>query len=124
MPRRDPSTTGCSPSPGTATTGAWHRRAGGPGYDDDLAAALAIAANGVAVVTGVSPGIGGDADLFSVSYRVATGERMWSDRYDGPAGRGDRGMAVAAGPFGAVYVTGSSAGVDTGEDVVTIAYAG
>lgn len=102
---------------------AWQRRAGGPGYDDDLASAVAIAANGVAVVTGVSPGTGGDDDLFTVAYRIATGELTWSDRYDGPAGGGDRGVAAAAGPFGAVYLTGSSAGVDTGEDVVTIAYA-
>lgn len=59
----------------------------------------------------------------AIAYDAATGTKKWVARYDGPAHRNDGAVAVAVSPDGArVYVSGSSTGVGTRWDLVTIAY--
>ncbi|WP_162606573.1 S8 family serine peptidase [Jiangella asiatica] len=62
-------------------------------------------------------------DYVTAAYDPVTGEQLWAVRYDGPAQGSDELAAMALSPDGAtVYVTGSSAGVETGWDFTTIAY--
>ncbi|MBI1747719.1 MAG: SBBP repeat-containing protein [Acidobacteria bacterium] len=46
----------------------------------------------------------------------------WVNRYDGPASGNDEARAMALDRDGNIYVTGRSAGIGTGMDVVTIKY--
>jgi hypothetical protein len=61
----------------------------------------------------------------TIAYRAATGKRLWTARYDGPAHQEDAATAVAVSPvFGKVFVTGESQGIGTQTDYATIAYQG
>jgi outer membrane protein assembly factor BamB len=91
--------------------------------DDSVAYALAVSPDSsTAFVTG-RIGEYGDANLATVAYDVATGDRIWAAEYAGPGGGEDVGFAVGVSPDGsAVFVTGSSVGVDSTNDVVTAAF--
>ena len=63
-------------------------------------------------------------DYATVAYEASTGVKLWAKRYNGPANGLDRTSAITVGPTGTVFVTGSSAGLTTGTDYITIAYSG
>lgn len=61
--------------------------------------------------------------ISTVAYEAATGRRLWSQGYAGPGKSFDEPTALRVSPDGSrLYVTGMSAGTDTGNDTVTIAY--
>ncbi|SEH00461.1 Peptidase inhibitor I9 [Nonomuraea solani] len=61
--------------------------------------------------------------IATVAYDAATGAELWSKSYVGPAGNFDEPAAIGVSPDGSrLYVVGISAGTDTGNDAVTLAY--
>lgn len=93
-------------------------------FDDgsnDYANALAVSPDGSQVfVTGETDGLT-DGDYLTVAYDAATGESLWTSRYDGPAHLYDSPNAMSVDPAGAlVYVTGRS--TEVADDYATIAY--
>jgi len=71
---------------------------------------LAVDANGDVYVTGGSSSGYDNFDYATLKYSSA-GVPLWTNRYNGPANRGDSGRAIAVGPSGDVYVSGWASGV-------------
>ena len=109
-----------------AATGArlWVKRYTGPGYNDDQALSAAVSPTSKTVfVTGFSTGPNSSEDYATIAYNAATGAQMWVKRYNGPFNNIDVATSITVSPTGSkVYVTGSSYGVDTGQDYATVAY--
>jgi hypothetical protein len=106
----------------------WVRRYDGPVSHDDQASSVVASSDGSkAFVTGKSwrehNGYNG-YDYATVAYDASTGTWLWTTRYNGIGGNfGDVATAVASSPDGATaFVTGSSSGIRSGGDIVTIAY--
>lgn len=87
----------------------------------DAAHAIAVDSDGNAVVTGRSFGI--YDDYATLKYDGATGQALWTARYNGSANHEDVPYALAIDDAGDVYVTGSSRGVGLSPDAATIKYA-
>jgi DNA-binding beta-propeller fold protein YncE len=104
----------------------WLRRYDGPGKMEDRAYGLAVAPDGAKIyVTGESWGTDTSSDYATIAYDAGSGSPLWLARYDGPLHRGDTAMAMAVVPDGhLMFVTGHSAGVDSGFDYTTIEYEG
>jgi PQQ-like domain len=100
----------------------WARAYNGPAHLSDEAFAVAVSADGSEVfVTGESGGVGTEDDFATVAYAAATGAKLWTARYDGPAHGYDAGVDVATSPDGsAVFVIGQSETADGA--YATIAY--
>ncbi|MFH1723023.1 MAG: SBBP repeat-containing protein [Elusimicrobiota bacterium] len=99
----------------------WTARYNGPGNSDDNLHALAVDASGNVYVTGSSPGSGTGSDCATVKYDASGGE-VWVRRYNGPANGTDYGHAMVLDASGNIYVAGSSDGVGTRRDYLTIKY--
>ena len=99
----------------TRAQGTRHRLRG-----DDVAPAIATDGDRV-FVTGQSSGPNGYDDCATVSYDVRTGRTAWVMRYVGRAGRNDRARAIRTDGK-RIYVTGMSAGDESGFDYATVAY--
>ena len=104
----------------TTGTQVWVKRHSG------YAQSVAVSRTGRTVfVTGQVYGTGKvlNQNYGTIAYRAATGKRLWTARYDGPAHQQDWATAVAVGPaHGTVFVTGYSLGIGTETDYTTIAY--
>ncbi|HZC69938.1 MAG TPA: hypothetical protein VE442_04545 [Jatrophihabitans sp.] len=103
----------------------WVKRYTGPGGFSDDAKSVAVSPNGKTVyVTGQSWGGQTPAwDYATVAYDAVSGAQQWVRRYNGPGNAYDLASSVAVSPTsGTVYVTGRSAGANTGADYATIAY--
>lgn len=100
---------------------AWVRRYNGPGNSSDAACAIAIDDSGNVYVTGRSYGSGTGDDYTTIKYD-SLGNELWIRRYNGPADSSDWAHAMAVDGSGNVYVTGSSLGINTFFDYVTIKY--
>jgi sugar lactone lactonase YvrE len=104
-----------------AATGAqlWQREiAAFGGY----AVALAVSPDGSRVYVGARVGPF-DLDYLTVAYDGDTGTKAWASQYEGPGGGDDVPTALAVAPTGgAVYTTGQSVGIGTGDDYATVAY--
>ena len=99
----------------------WVRRYDGPAGDD---LALDVVATADAVfVTGSSEGVSSGGDVATIAYDADTGMRLWVERFDGPDGGDDAGVAIAASSDEAeVFVAGSDLAAGS-TDFATIAYA-
>src|SRR5262249_15556055 len=103
-----------------AVTGAqlWVQRYNGPGnFADDVGKLVVSPGGGAVFVTGFSYGGSSGYDYATIAYNAATGAQQWVQRYNGPAGNLDDLAAAAAAVSpsgGTVFVTGSSAGVNSG----------
>jgi len=98
-----------------------------PGYDGppgwyDVANRLAVGPGGVVIATGLSDGSGTGWDVATVGYDPDTGDQLWVQRHDGPAGQSDEGRDLALDPFGDLYVTGYAYGPGSGKDHLTLRY--
>ena len=102
----------------------WVRRYQGPGDSGDYARALALSPDGTRIyVTGISPGVGTDADYATLAYDAASGAKIWARRYNGPGNFSDAARAIGVSPDGTrVYVTGGSVGATSDYDYATLAY--
>ena len=72
-------------------------------------------------VTGGSYDSGICFDYATIKYN-ASGNQLWAARYDGPGNSLEKPTSVAIDGSGNVYVTGSSTGLGTSYDYVTIKY--
>ncbi len=99
----------------------WIASYNGPGNDYDGANAIVVDASGNVYVTGSSFGIDTDEDVLTIKYS-ASGVGQWVARYDGPANDYDAGLGLKVDNAGNVHVTGTSYGVLTDADIVTIKY--
>jgi len=89
----------------------WRALYDGPALD--LVSSLAVSPDGSTVfVTGTSDaseGTGHNWDYATVAYDAATGEAIWSARYDGPGSPADWASSLVVSPDGwTVFVTGTS----------------
>jgi hypothetical protein len=102
----------------------WSARYNGPGNGEDTGQAVATSPGGRTVyVAGTSDGGATGDDYAVVAYRAATGQRLWTARYNGPAGGTQIAAGMAVAPSGtAVYVTGFSENGASGTDFATVAF--
>ena len=99
----------------------WVKSYNGTGSSYDAALALAVDASGNVCVTGISTAQNGLGDCVTIKYDT-DGNQQWAKTYDGVANGNDFGNSVTVDTSGNVYVTGSSAGAETGQDYLTIKY--
>jgi hypothetical protein len=118
------------PASAAAPGALWLRYLNGPLRDfDEPTAIVASPAGDTVYVTG-SVSVREDdafalpvADYETVAYRIATGERLWDRRYDGPAGSDDQAHSIARSADGSrIYLTGQSIGRSGASQFATIAY--
>ncbi len=113
---------GANAKPSTGGTQLWVDRFNRSASSDDYAYALGVSPDGpMAYVTGTSTG-GTGYDYATLAYATATGQRLWTSYYDGPANQEDIAFALEVSPEGSnVFVTGESVGSDN-VDYATVAY--
>jgi uncharacterized delta-60 repeat protein len=99
----------------------WAVRYDGTAHDYDAASMISVDASGFSVVTGVSSGLGSDGDYLTIKYSP-TGVELWSRRYNGTGNDFDSPAGLGTDLSGSVYVSGTSIGLDSWEDFVTIKY--
>jgi hypothetical protein len=108
----------------------WAARYDGPGNSDDVAVGIAVwrdpsDGKDYAYVTGrsrASSTIAASNDFATIKYGSA-GNQLWVQRYNGPANGNDNAQNIGLDSGGNVYVTGTSAGKQTGgNDFATIKY--
>ena len=99
----------------------WVKRQNGDAKSFNQANGLVVGPNGNVVVTGVSYGIGSNADYTTIKYDD-DGNKKWLKRYNGPGNSVDEAVAIVTDRKGNVYVTGLSTGSGTGGDFATIKY--
>jgi WD40 repeat protein len=106
----------------------WASRYDGPAHGEDEsndeAYSIAVSTDGEKVfVTGSSGGSGSDSDYATIAYNAADGTELWVQRYNGPGNAADFPQALVLSPDGRrVFVTGSSDGINSGTDYLTLAY--
>jgi DNA-binding beta-propeller fold protein YncE len=118
-----------SANPLSTNCDTWVARYAFPGSGDDTPAAVVFSPDGSRVfVTGNTGHIQTVNDFVTVAYDTTTGAQLWLAQYDGPGHDVDQASAIGISPDGKhVYVTGKSAGPQTGNsspsfDFATIAY--
>ena len=99
----------------------WVATYNGAGNDDDYAIGLAVDGAGNVYVTGFSVTASGDTDYATVKYGP-DGRQLWAATYDGPARSDDYPAGVKLDSSGNVYVSGTSAGLGSSEDLATVKY--
>jgi uncharacterized delta-60 repeat protein len=99
----------------------WVARYDGTAHDYDAALALNVDSGGNIVVTGVSQGLDTDGDYVTIKY-TAAGAEFWVRRYNGTGSDFDIPAGLGVDLSGSVYVSGTSIGLDSWEDFVTVKY--
>ncbi|MEO0076590.1 MAG: SBBP repeat-containing protein [candidate division WOR-3 bacterium] len=64
----------------------------------------------------------GNADIVTIKYDPASGNEVWSSRYDGTASSNDYGRDIVVDNLGNVYITGSANNSGANTDITTIKY--
>jgi uncharacterized delta-60 repeat protein len=103
------------------TVADWVARYNGPIDSYDTALAIVFDSSGNSYVTGLSKGSGANYNATTIKYNSA-GSEQWVARYNDPIIGSSGGRAIAVDALGYVYVTGTSHGLETENDVLTIKY--
>ncbi len=83
---------------------------------------VAVDNAGGCYLAGNSPDpLGGSADFITIRL-AGSGQPLWTNRYDGPAGLDDYAVAIAVNGYGEVYVSGESESTN-GFEFTTVKYA-
>ena len=98
----------------------WVRRYNGPTSSSDGASDIAIDNQDNMYVTG-SVGVDANADIATISYSPL-GNIRWMRFYNGTASLSDRANAMTVDGVGNVYITGTTTGIGSGNDLITIKY--
>lgn len=93
----------------------------GHGRGWDVGYGVAVDDLGNVYVTGRSFGDGTDDDVVTIKYGP-NGDELCVGRYNGPANGRDKGSNIAVDEAGNICVSGTSAGLGTDDDYVTIKY--
>jgi uncharacterized delta-60 repeat protein len=99
---------------------AWVQRYSNVTESTDRAYNLATDAAGNVIVVGTTAEDVSD-DILIIKYSN-TGVALWTNRYNGPGNSTDYAAAVAVDGSGNIIVTGSSRGVESGLDFLTLKY--
>jgi hypothetical protein len=99
----------------------WVSRYNGAGDYVDFIKGLLVDEAGYIYVTGYTEGTDTDTDYTTIKYD-SDGNEVWVALYNGPGNWFDLAQDIAIDSWGNVYVTGISAGLDTGWDCATIKY--
>ena len=107
-------------------TVAWAALYDSPEHGSESAVAVAVDSQGNVCVTGFSyvSGMDIDGDWVTVKYGGASGNQLWTARYNGSANAIDRPKDIAVDGLGNVYVTGICNGIPAAfeYDYATIKY--
>jgi hypothetical protein len=109
---------------GNSWSGTGERSYNGTGNGDDEAASIVVDANGNAYVTGYSytyHDYGNNKDYLTIKYN-SSGAYQWHATYDGTGHSEDYANSIAIDSSGNVYITGTSPGDGTLNDIATIKY--
>jgi hypothetical protein len=96
----------------------WVKRYNGPGNGTDSVATIALRGTTDLYVVGMTRDT--TFDYTTIKYNAATGDSIWASTYKGPGD--DYAHAAVLHSSTDLYVTGSSDGVGTGRDYLTVAY--
>ncbi len=88
----------------------WSERYNGTGDGHDTGTAIAVDPHGNVIVTGLSAGSNDSQDFYTACYDGRTGQRIWSERFDGPRGRDEVAFpfGLALGPLDSVAIAGAT----------------
>jgi hypothetical protein len=102
----------------------WVARFNGTGNYSDKGHKVIADHDGYVYVTGyVNPfGSGTLYDCVTIKYNAADGDTVWARTYNGPADSSDQARDIEVDTAGNVYITGTSRGIGTLSDIVTIKY--
>lgn len=98
----------------------WQNEYQGTGAGADVAYDLGIGSDGLIHAVGRSEGAGSDNDYIAITYNPASGDTLWTYRYNGTGNGYDRGWRVSTDGSGNAYVTGASTGGGGLSDYATI----
>jgi hypothetical protein len=98
----------------------WVKRYNGPGNSTDSALGMVLYRNTDLYVTGTSVDSG--YDYFTIKYNPATGDSIWSVRYNGYFLGNDIARGIVRNTNNEVFITGSSQNASGNNDYVTIGY--
>ncbi len=98
----------------------WNARYNGEGSSNDVASALYIDDMGSVYVTGYVWN-GSSNDFSTIKYNPL-GTEIWISKYNGPANQTEKAVCVLVDNKGGVFVTGSSVGTGTQNDMAVIKY--
>jgi hypothetical protein len=99
----------------------WTRRLDGVGHSDDMAAAVAFAADRGVIVTGKSYGIDRMPDIVTISYGT-DGKTRWQQTYTGTGVGHDLANSLAIDGTGNAYVAGSVTNQGSSYDYLLLKY--
>ena len=91
-------------------------------YYNDIATSITLDASGNVYVTGSAGTSSSNISYLTIKYDNL-GNEKWVTKYDGPFYNGyDAANSIFVDKYGYVYITGSSAGVNSFSDIATIKY--
>ncbi|MBK7631222.1 MAG: SBBP repeat-containing protein [Ignavibacteriales bacterium] len=98
----------------------WVRNFDGPGGSSDFVSDIELDNSNNILITGSSNSIS-STDFVTLKYN-SSGDFLWSKFYNGTGNAGDNAYEIELDNDDNIYITGSSFGVGTGRDIVTIKY--
>lgn len=99
----------------------WVARYNSAGNGDDRVTSLAVDVNANVYVAGYSVQNGEASNAVAIKYNSG-GIEQWTAVYDGPGQGADAAIDIAVDAAGNAYIAGSSTGIGTGLDMITIKY--
>lgn len=100
----------------------WTARYNGPASGRDIARAIIARSATELYVSGSSMDTLGRYDYLTIRYNAATGDTVWTARYNGSANGDDQALAMGLQSGTRVYVTGRSVATGSFADIVTVRY--